>query len=151
MSIKRKLAKCSPIGFMGLVAIFLIIIGSLTYYYYHNVFDKFLGPWLIIIGLSLFIIENSRDFNKITRSPNIVRRYKTTPAVKRLVISFCILLLSLIIIVGIMVLWFFGRLVFSGNIANPIYDLMFATAFIVYIIAASYGTWWGKEAPRANA
>jgi hypothetical protein len=142
---KRKLVRCPLVGSAELATLFLMVIGGLIHYYYQSVFGKFFGVWLFIIGSSLFITVGSRSLNEITRNPDIARRFKKTSTVKRLATLLCAMLLSLIIIVGIMVLWFFGRLVFSGNIANPIYDLMFATAFITYIIAASYGIWWGKE------
>jgi len=157
MAVKRKLAKCSPCCFMGLATLSLVIILSLSigadlmYSSYHIVFDKFLGFWLSIVGLSLFIIMGSRILIIITQNPNTMRQCKTASTTKQFADSLSAILLFVIIIAGIMALWFFSSLVFSGNITKPIYDLMFATAFIVYITSVSYGIWWGKNSYPTNA
>ncbi len=130
--------------FMALVVLFLALIGYLAYLHYHDVFYKFLSFWLTIIGSSLSIIESSRDIIKITRNPNIARRCKTTPTTKRLVTLLFAIWLFMMIITGIVTLEFLGDLICYGNITKPIYDLMFATALITYIMATTYA-WWGKK------
>jgi len=131
-------------NFVALAVLFLALIGYFTYLHYHNIFYKFLAYWLTIIGSSLAIIESSRDIIKITRNPNVARQCKTTPAAKRLVTSLFAIWLFMIIITGIVTLEFLGGLICYGNITKPIYDLMFATAVIMYVMATTYA-WWGKK------
>jgi sensor histidine kinase YesM len=130
--------------FIVLAVLFLALIGYLAYLRYHDVFYKFLSYWLTIIGSSLFVIESSRDIIKITRNPNVARQCKTTPAAKRLVTSLFAIWLFMIIIAGITTLEFLGGLICYGNITKPIYDLMFATALIAYVMATTYA-WWGEK------
>jgi len=141
---KRKLLKLLWVYFMALAVLFLALIGYLAYLHYHNIFYKFLSYWLTIVGSSLAIIESSRDIIKITRNPNVARQRKTTPAAKRLVTSLFAIWLFIIIITGIVTLEFLGGLICYGNITKPIYDLMFATAVIMYVMATTYA-WWGKK------
>jgi len=141
---KRKLLKLLWMYFMALAVLFLAFIEYFAYLHYQDVFYKFLSYWLTIIGSSLFIIESSRNIIKITRNPNIARQCKTTPAAKRLVTSLFAIWLFIIIITGIVTLEFLGGLICYGNITKPIYDLMFATAVIMYVMATTYA-WWGKK------
>jgi len=141
---KRKLLKLLLMNFMALAVLFLALIGYLAYLHYHNIFYKFLSYWLTIIGSSLFIVGTSYNIIKITRNPNIARQCKTTPAAKRLVTSLFAIWLFMIIITGIVTLEFLGGLICYGNITKPIYDLMFATAVIMYVMATTYA-WWGKK------
>jgi len=141
---KRKLLKLLLMNFMALAVLFLALIGYFAYLHYHNIFYKFLAYWLTIIGSSLFIVGTSYNIIKITRNPNIARQCKTTPAAKRLVTSLFAIWLFMIIITGIVTLEFLGGLICYGNITKPIYDLMFATAVIMYVMATTYA-WWGKK------
>ena len=145
MTVKRKLLKILLMYFAVLAVLSLAIIGYLAYLHGHNVFYKFLSYWLTIIGSSFFIIESSRNIIKITRNPNIMRQCKTTSTTKRLVTLLYALSLFLMIITGIMVLSFLGNLICYGNITKPIYDLMFVSALIMYVMATTYGIWWGKK------
>jgi hypothetical protein len=143
---KRKLLKFLWMYFIVLVVLFLAVIGYyLAYLHYHDVFYEFLSYWLTIIGSSLFIIENTRIIIKITRNPNVARQCKTTSAAKRLVTSLFAIWLFMIIITGIVTLELLGGLVCYGNITKPIYDLMFATAVIMYVMATTYGIWGEKR------
>jgi heme/copper-type cytochrome/quinol oxidase subunit 2 len=142
---KRKLLKLLWVYFMALAVLFLALIGYLAYLHYHDVLYKFLSYWLTIVGSSLTIIESSRDIIKITRNPNIARQRETTSAAKRLVTLLFAIWLFMIIIMGIVILEFLGGLICYGNISKPIYDLMFATALIAYVMATTYGTWWGEK------
>ena len=144
MVAKRKLLKLLLMNFMALAVLFLAFIEYFAYLHYHSVFYKFLSYWLTIIGSSLFIIEISRTIIKITRNPNVARQRKTASAAKRLVTSLFAIWLFMIIITGIVTLEFLGDLICYGNITKPIYDLMFATAVIMYIMAATYA-WWGRS------
>ena len=144
MTVKRKLLKILLMYFAVLAVLSLAIIGYFAYLHDHNVFYKFLSYWLTIIGSSLFIIESSRNIIKITRNPNIMRQCKTTSAAKRLVTSLFAIWLFMIIITGIVTLEFLGGLICYGNITKPIYDLMFATAVIMYVMATTYGIWGEK-------
>jgi len=141
---RRKLLKFLLMNFMAVAVLFLALIGYLAYLHYHDVFYKFLAYWLTVIGSSLFIIGISYNIIKITQNPNIARRCKTTPTAKRLVTSLFAIWLFMIIITGIVTLEFLGGLVCYGNITKPIYDLMFATALIAYVMATTYA-WWGKK------
>jgi len=141
---KRKLLKLLLMNFMALAVLFLALIGYFAYLHYHNIFYKFLAYWLTIIGSSLFIVGTSYNIIKITRNPNIARQCKTTPAAKRLVTSLFAIWLFMIIITGIVTLEFLGGLICYGNITKPIYDLMFATALIAYVMATTYA-WWGEK------
>ena len=141
---KRKLLKFLLMNFMALAVLFLALIGYFAYLHYHNIFYKFLAYWLIIIGSSLFIVGTSYNIIKITQNPNIARRCKTTPTAKRLVTSLFAIWLFMIIITGIVTLEFLGGLICYGNISKPIYDLMFATALIAYVMATTYA-WWGEK------
>ena len=145
MTVKRKLLKISLMYFAVLAVLSLAIIGYLAYLHDHNVFYKFLSYWLTIIGSSFFIIESSRNIIKITRNPNIMRQCKTTSAAKRLATSLFAIWLFIIIITGIVTLEFLGGLICYGNITKPIYDLMFATAVIMYVMATTYGIWGEKR------
>ncbi|MFP3321075.1 MAG: hypothetical protein RXO24_10940 [Acidilobus sp.] len=145
MTVKRKLLKFLWMYFIVLAVLFLALIGYLAYLHYHDLFYKFLSYWLTITGSSLFIIESSRDIIKITRNPNVARQRKTTSAAKRLVTSLFAIWLFIIIITGIVTLEFLGGLICYGNITKPIYDLMFATAVIMYVMATTYGVWWGEK------
>jgi len=131
-------------NFMAVAVLFLALIGYLAYLHYHDVFYKFLSYWLTIIGSSLSIVGISYNINKITRNPNIARQCKTTSAAKRLVTSLFAIWLFMIIITGIATLEFLGDLICYGNITKPIYDLMFATAVIMYVMATTYA-WWGEK------
>jgi hypothetical protein len=143
---KRKLLKFLWMYFIVLVVLFLAVIGYyLAYLHYHDVFYEFLSYWLTIIGSSLFIIENTHNINKITRNPNIARQCKTTSAAKRLVTSIFAIWLFMIIITGILTLELLGGLICYGNITKPIYDLMFATALIMYVMATTYAIWGEKR------
>jgi len=141
---KRKLLKLLLMNFMALAVLFLALIGYFAYLHYHNIFYKFLAYWLTIIGSSLFIVGTSYNIIKITRNPNIARQCKTTPAAKRLVTLLFAIWLFMIIITGIVTLEFLGGLICYGNITKPIYDLMFATALIAYVMATTYA-WWGEK------
>jgi len=141
---RRKLLKFLLMNFMAVAVLFLALIGYLAYLHYHDVFYKFLAYWLTVIGSSLFIIGISYNIIKITQNPNIARRCKTTPTAKRLVTSLFAIWLFMIIITGIVTLEFLGGLVCYGNITKPIYDLMFATALIAYVMATTYA-WWGEK------
>jgi hypothetical protein len=141
---KRKLLKLLWMNFMALAVLFLALTGYFAYLNHHDVFYKFLTYWLTIIGSSLFIIGISYNIIKITQNPNIARRCKTTPTAKRLVTSLFAIWLFMIIITGIVTLVFLGGLICYGNIAKPIYDLMFATALIAYAMATIY-VWWGEK------
>jgi len=141
---KRKLLKLLLMNFMALAVLFLALIGYFAYLHYHNIFYKFLAYWLTIIGSSLFIVGISYNIIKITRNPNIARQCKTTPAAKRLVTSLFAIWLFMIIITGIVTLEFLGGLICYGNITKPIYDLMSATAVIMYVMATTYA-WWGEK------
>jgi len=145
MVAKRKLAKCLLGCSAGLAGIFLIIIGDLLFFYYHSFFDNFLGVWLVIMVSSFFYIEASNIITETRQNPNAMKRYKTVPLVKQLIASLPVILLLFIITAGIMILWLVASLVISGNIAKPIYDLMFVSAFIMYVTATTYGIWWGKK------
>ena len=144
MTVKRKLLKFLWMYFIVLAVLFLALIGYLAYLHYHDLFYKFLSYWLTITGSSFFIIESSRDIIKITRNPNVARQRKTTSAAKRLVTSLFAIWLFMIIITGIVTLEFLGGLICYGNITKPIYDLMFATAVIMYVMATTYGIWGEK-------
>jgi len=141
---KRKLLKFLWMHFMALAVLFLALIGYFAYLHYHNIFYKFLAYWLTIIGSSLFIVGTSYNIIKITRNPNIARQCKTTSAAKRLVTSIFAIWLFMIIITGILTLELLGGLICYGNITKPIYDLMFATALIMYVMATTYA-WWGEK------
>ena len=141
---KRKLLKLLWMHFMALAVLFLAFIEYFAYLHYQDFFYKFLAYWLTVIGSSLFIVGTSYNIIKITRNPNIARQCKTTSAAKRLVTSLFAIWLFMIIITGIVTLEFLGDLICYGNIAKPIYDLMFATAVIMYVMAATYGI-WGKK------
>jgi len=145
MVAKRKLMKILPILSMVLASLFLIIIGSLVYFYYHSVFGNFLSNWFAIIGLSLTIIAGSHVFIKLMRDPNIMRQYETTPSVKRDMNFLAAALLFITIVASLEVFWVLGYLICSENIAKPIYDLMFATALAVYATAGIYIIWDGKK------
>jgi len=144
MVAKRKLLKFLWMHFMALAVLFLAFIEYFAYLHYQDVFYKFLAYWLTVIGSSLFIVGTSYNINKITRNPNIARQCKTTSAAKRLVTSLFAIWLFMIIITGILTLEFLGGLICYGNITKPIYDLMFATALIMYVMATTYA-WWGEK------
>ena len=144
MVAKRKLLKFLWMHFMALAVLLLAFIEYFAYLHYQDVFCKFLAYWLTIIGSSLFIVGTSYNINKITRNPNVARQCKTTPATKRLVTSLFAIWLFMIIIAGIVTLEFLGGLVCYGNVTKPIYDLMFATALIAYVMATTYGIWEEK-------
>ena len=145
MVAKRKLMKILPILSITLVSLFLVIAGFLVYFYYHNAFGDFLSFWFVIVGLSLVVIAGSHVYNKMMRDPNIMRQYKTTPSVKRDVNFLAAALLFNTIVASLDVFWLLGHFISSGNIAKPIYDLMFATALAVYTTAGIYNIWEGKK------
>ena len=150
MVAKRKLLKFLLMNFMAVAVLFLAFIEYFAYLHYQDVFYKFLAYWLTIVGSSLFIVGTSYNITKITQNPNVARQCKTKPATKRLMTSLFAISLFMIIITGIATLEFLSDLICYGNITKPIYDLMFATALIAYIMATIY-VWWGKRLHNVNA
>jgi hypothetical protein len=145
MVTKRKLMKILPILSMALVSLFLIIIGFLVYFYYHSVFGNTLSIWFAIIGLSLIIIAGSHILIKMTRNPNIMRQYETTPSAKRDVYLLVAAVLFNTIVAGLMAFYLFCYLISSGYIVKPIYFLMSVTAIAVYAVADIYVIWESKK------
>ena len=147
MVVKRKLVKILPILSMVVASLFLMITGLLVYFYYHSVFGNFLSAWFTIISLSLVIIAGSHVFIKMIRDPNIMRQYTTMPSVKRDVNFLAAALIFNTIVASLDVFWSLGYLISSRNMAKSIYDLLFATALMVYITAGIY-IWRGRKRLR---